>query len=106
MVIEITDENFEDEVLKSKVLVVVDFWAPWCGPCRIVSPAIEQLSDAYAGKLEFCKLNVDEEPETAQSYGIMSIPTLMLFENGQEVDAIVGAVPESSIKAMIDTLLK
>ena len=106
MVREVTDQSFAEDVLDASRPVLVDFWAPWCGPCRIVSPAIEQLSDAYAGKLEFCKLNVDEEPETAQSYGIMSIPTLMLFENGQEVDAIVGAVPESSIKAMIDTVLK
>lgn len=105
MVREVTDRNFAEDVLKAERPVLVDFWAPWCGPCRMVSPVVESLSDSYVDKVEFCKVNVDEASETAQSYGIMSIPTLMLFNNGQKVDEIIGAVPESAIKTMIDSIL-
>ena len=105
MVREVTDKNFAEDVLEAEIPVLIDFWAPWCGPCHMVSPVVEKLSDDYVDKLEFCKMNVDEAPITAQSYSIMSIPTLMLFENGQKVDQIIGAVPESSIKAMINAVL-
>ncbi|MBW1703601.1 MAG: thioredoxin [Deltaproteobacteria bacterium] len=105
MVKEVTDQNFANDVLKAEMPVLIDFWAPWCGPCNMVSPVVEKVSDDYVDKMEFCKMNVDEAPETAQSYGIMSIPTLMLFKNGEKVDEIIGAVPESSIKTMIDTVL-
>jgi len=104
MVIEVIDQNFEEEVLKSE-LPVIDFWAPWCGPCQMVSPVIEKLSEEYSGKLKFCKINVDAAQVTASKFGIMSIPTLMFFKNGQNVDRIVGAVPESGIKPKIDDLL-
>lgn len=105
MVREVTDKNFAEDVLKSEIPVLIDFWAPWCGPCQMVSPVVEKLSDDYVDKLEFYKINVDEAPITAQNYGIMSIPTLMLFKNGQKVDQIIGAVPESSIKTMINAVL-
>ena len=105
MVREVKDQDFSEDVLRAKLPVLVDFWAPWCGPCQMVSPVIEKLSDGYVDKLEFCKVNVGEAPTTAQSYGIMSIPTLMLFKNGQKVDEIVGAVPESYIKTMISAVL-
>ena len=105
MVREVTDQNFAEDVLKAERPVLIDFWAPWCGPCNMVSPVVEKVADDYVDKMEFCKMNVDEAPETARSYGIMSIPTLMLFKNGEKVDEIIGAVPESSIKTMISTVL-
>lgn len=105
MVKEVTDQNFAEDVLKAERPVLIDFWAPWCGPCNMVSPVVEKVADDYVDKMEFCKMNVDEAPETARSYGIMSIPTLMLFKNGEKVDEIIGAVPESSIKTMISTVL-
>ena len=105
MLREVTDKNFAEDVLKSEIPVLIDFWAPWCGPCQMVSPVVEKLSNDYVDKLEFYKMNVDEAPITAQNYGIMSIPTLMLFKNGQKVDEIIGAVPEPSIKKMISAVL-
>ena len=105
MVREVTDQDFAEDVLKAELPVLVDFWAPWCGPCQMVSPAIEKLSDGYVDRMLFCKVNVDEAPETARSYGIMSIPTLMVFKNGQKVDEIIGAVPESAIKTLINAVL-
>ena len=105
MVNVVTDQNFEKEVLKSELPVLVDFWATWCGPCQMVSPVIEKLSEEYSGKLKFCKINVDEAQVTASKFGIMSIPTLMFFKNGENVDQVVGAVPESTIKPKIDALL-
>lgn len=92
--IEGTDMNFELEVLQADVPVLVDFWAPWCGPCRMVSPIIEQIADEYQGKLKVVKLNTDENEETAIRYGIRSIPTMGIFHNGKAVDAIIGAVPK------------
>jgi thioredoxin 1 len=83
MAIEVSDQSFEDEVIKSSLPVLVDFWAPWCGPCRMVAPVIEKLSDKYKGKFKFVKLNVDENPKTAGAYKVMSIPTLLLFKNGK-----------------------
>ena len=105
MVKEVSDKNFQEIVLGSEFPVLVDFWAPWCGPCHRVSPVIEKLSNDYMDKFGFCKVNVDEAPETARNYGIMSIPTLMLFKDGQKTNEIVGAVPESTIKSMIDAAL-
>jgi len=105
MVTEVTDKDFEDEVIKSDLPVVVDMWAPWCGPCRMISPVVEKLSDKYQGKFKFCKLNVDENPQTAMKYQVMSIPLLLFFKGGQKVDESLGAVPESMIRPKIEALL-
>ncbi len=105
MVQEINDEKFEKEVLKSELPVLVDFWAPWCGPCKMLTPVIEKLSESNNGKVKFCKVNVDEAPQSAGKYGIMSIPTLLFFKNGEKVDQIIGMVPEAAIQSKIDALL-
>ena len=105
MVLEVTDQAFEEEVTKSTQPVLVDLWAPWCGPCRMVSPVVERLSEKYDGKFKFCKMNVDENPKTAAKYRIMSIPTLLFFKDGQAVDTVIGAVPEAVLQHKIDGLL-
>jgi thioredoxin 1 len=93
----ITDAQFDAEVLKSDVPVIVDFWAPWCGPCKIIGPRLEELAKEHDGKVKVVKLNVDEEREWAGKFGVMSIPTLMLFKEGQAAGQIVGAVPKEEI---------
>jgi len=105
MVADISDQNFESEVIKSTVPVLVDLWAPWCGPCRMVHPVIEKLAKDYDGKVKFYKLNVDENQQTAARYSVMSIPTLLFFKNGERADTVVGAVPEQVLKPKIDALL-
>ena len=104
--IEVTDANFEAEVVKSTTPVVVDFWAVWCGPCRMIAPVVEELATEYAGKVQFAKLNVDENPNVSMKYGIRSIPTLLVFKNGKPVDQIVGAVPKRTIQAKVEAQLK
>jgi thioredoxin 1 len=104
-VVEINDNSFESEVVKSELPVVVDFWAPWCGPCRMMAPVMDKASTKYAGKFKFCKINVDENPESASRYQAMSIPLLMFFKNGQIVDKNVGAIPESRLITILDALL-
>jgi len=101
-VIELNNDNFEEEALKADMPVLVDFWAEWCGPCRMVAPTVSELSDEYSGKLKVCKLNVDNAREVAAQYGIRSIPTLMIFKGGEVADTIVGAQPKESLKATID----
>lgn len=97
-----TTSNFENEVLKSTKPVLVDFWASWCGPCRMVAPVIDEIASKYAGKIKVAKLNVDENPEIAEKYQILSIPTVYLFKNGQKVDGLVGARPVQSFEEMIN----
>ncbi|MFA5073793.1 MAG: thioredoxin [Nitrospirota bacterium] len=101
----VTSATWEQEVLKATELVLVDFWAVWCGPCRMVAPIVDEISKEYEGKLKVRKLNTDENPDIAGKYKIMGIPTLMFFKNGQIVDQVVGAVPKTQIKAKVDVLL-
>ncbi len=102
MEVKITDLNFKQEVLDSDIPVLVDFWAEWCPPCRIVAPAVEAIAKEYEGKLKVCKLNVDEAPETASVYGIMSIPTLVVFKKGKVVDKVIGVVPKADLASKIN----
>jgi len=101
-IMEVSDGNFEQEVLQSDVPVLVDFWAPWCGPCRAIAPLIDELSGDYAGKLKVAKCNVDENPKTPSRYGIRAIPTLIIFKGGNVSEQITGAVAKSQISAAID----
>uniref|UniRef100_A0A7S0N528 Thioredoxin domain-containing protein n=1 Tax=Pyramimonas obovata TaxID=1411642 RepID=A0A7S0N528_9CHLO len=101
----VNDNTFEAEVLKSSVPVLVDFWAPWCGPCRMIAPLIDELAGEYDGKIKAVKLNTDESPGVATEYGIRSIPTCMIFKNGQKVDTVIGAVPKSTLASTIDKYL-
>jgi thioredoxin 1 len=100
-----TDGDFEAEILKSDIPVMVDFWAPWCGPCHVIAPVIEELAKEYAGKVKVAKMNVDENPATPPRYGIRGIPTVILFKDGQVFDQIVGAVPRSKVEEMIKKAL-
>ena len=97
----ITKDNFEQEVLNSDIPVLVDFWAVWCGPCQMVGPIVAELAEEYAGKVKVGKVNVDEQPELAMKYGIMSIPTMILFKGGEVDNQIVGALPKESIEAIL-----
>ncbi|MGE5280247.1 MAG: thioredoxin [Deltaproteobacteria bacterium] len=98
----VTDSNFKTEILEAGAPCLVDFWAEWCGPCRRVGPIVEELADEYAGRLKVAKLNVDNGPRTATSYGVMSIPTLMFFKEGQVVEQIIGAVGKEELKRKIE----
>jgi thioredoxin 1 len=102
----VTDAMFQKEVLESKVPVLVDFWAPWCGPCRMVGPVIEELAGDYDGRVVIAKVNTDENAETPGKYGIMGIPTMIIFNGGKEVERMVGARPKKSIAERLDELLK
>jgi thioredoxin 1 len=97
-----SDESF-DEIIKSNSLVMVDFWAEWCGPCKMVAPVIQTLAKEYAGKVLFLKINVDKCPNTASKFGIMSIPTLMIFKEGKAVDQIIGAVPKTLLESKLQS---
>ncbi|NJR37812.1 MAG: thioredoxin [Leptolyngbyaceae cyanobacterium CSU_1_4] len=101
----VTDANFQQEVLSSEIPVLVDFWAPWCGPCRMVAPSVDEISTQYEGQLKVFKLNTDENPGTASEYGIRSIPALLIFKGGIKVDMVVGAVPKTTIAATVEKYL-
>ncbi|MEA3490232.1 MAG: thioredoxin [Candidatus Omnitrophota bacterium] len=101
MEINVTDVNFEQEVIRSDVPVLVDFWAEWCMPCKMVAPSVEAIAEEYKGRLKVCKLNVDEGPRTSAAYGVMSIPTLAVFKDGQIVDKVIGALPKSALENAI-----
>ena len=99
---EFTDTNFQQEVLNSGEPVLVDFWAPWCGPCRMIGPVIEELASEYKGAVKVGKINIDDSPGPAQSYNVMNIPTLLLFKNGEVVDRFVGVQPKTRLQAALD----
>lgn len=102
----LTDANFQEEVINSSLPVFIDFWASWCGPCRMMAPVVEELSKEYSGKIKICQLNVDENPNVASQYKIMSIPTFLFFKNGKVVDQLVGAIPKQTMKNKLDNFLK
>ena len=101
----VTDSSFKEDVLDSELPVLVDFWAPWCGPCRMVAPVVEEIAEQYEGKVKVVKLNTDENPQVASQYGIRSIPTLMIFKGGQRVDMVVGAVPKTTLANTLEKYL-
>lgn len=102
----VSDERFGEEVLQSELPVLVDFWAPWCSPCLMISPAVEELAKEYSGRIKVGKMNVDENPQTPSTFGIRGIPTLILFKGGKAVNQVVGAVPKNKLKALIEESIK
>lgn len=102
---QVTDASFKQEVLESEVPVLVDFWAPWCGPCRMVAPIVDEIATQYDGQVKVVKVNTDENPSVASQYGIRSIPTLMIFKGGQRVDMVVGAVPKTTLSSTLEKYL-
>ena len=103
--VEINDANFEQEVLKSDMPVLVDFWAEWCAPCRIIEPLVDELAQQYSGKVKIGKIDVDQNPQSSMNYGIRSIPTLLFFKEGKAVDQLLGAVPKKQIEEKITELI-
>lgn len=103
MAMDVTDSSFEEEVLKSDIPVLIDFWAEWCGPCKMLTPIIEELSKSMEGKVKILKMNIDDNPDTPSTLGIRSIPTMMLFKDGKQLASKVGALPKSSIEEWINS---
>lgn len=104
-VTEVTDASFSEEVLRADVPVLIDFWAPWCGPCKSIAPVVEELAGEYGGRIKVVKMNVDDNPETPSRYGVRGIPNLMLFKGGEVAEQIVGAVPKGHLVRVIDRAL-
>ena len=102
---DLTDDNFSEEVLKAKGPVLVDFWAPWCGPCQFTSPIVEELGKEYQGKIKVAKVNVDENPQTAQKFTVLSIPTFLFFQGGKVIDSMIGAAPKDEFVRRIEKVL-
>jgi thioredoxin 1 len=102
---QVSDDNFDSEVLKSAVPVLIDFWAPWCGPCKAIAPIVDELAGEYAGKLKIVKMNVDDNPRTPARYGVRGIPNLILFKDGEVQQQIVGAVPKAHLVKAISTVV-
>lgn len=103
--VQVSDETFDADVLKSTVPVLVDFWAPWCGPCKMIAPMVDEIARDYAGKAKAVKINTDASPDIASQYGVRSIPTVMIFKAGSRVETIIGAVPKSTLTAALDKFL-
>jgi thioredoxin 1 len=103
--IEFTDANFQAEVIASTEPVLVDFWAPWCGPCKMIAPIVAEISTEYSGKIKVGKVNTDDNQQVAATYGVMSIPTLMIFKDGEVVERIIGAQPKGAVTGKIDSVL-
>ena len=104
--IEVNDSNFDQVVLKAEMPVLVDFWAAWCGPCRMVAPVVDELAEEYEGKVTFAKVDVDQNPKTASKYGVMSIPTLLIFNDGSPITNLVGFRPKAELKKSLDAVLE
>ena len=105
MLVDVTDLTFDAEVLKANTPVLIDMWAPWCGPCRMVEPILKKLSDNYQGRVKFCRMNVDENQKTPSQYRVMSIPNMLFIKNGKVIDTAVGAMPEAALQSKVDALL-
>ncbi|TPE62330.1 thioredoxin [Sandaracinobacter neustonicus] len=103
--VKVTDASFEDDVLKSETPVLVDFWAEWCGPCRMIGPALEEIADELKGKVTIAKVNIDDEPEWASKFNVRSIPTLLIFKGGEKVAEQLGAAPKSALKGWIESAI-
>lgn len=106
MALNITDQEFDKEVIKSAIPVLVDFWAPWCGPCRMLAPVVDEISKEYEGKVKVVKVNTDENPQSASNYQISAIPTLLFFKDGKVVKELVGVLPKEEIKKVLDEISK
>jgi thioredoxin 1 len=105
MLVDVTDQTFDAEVMKADVPVLIDMWAPWCGPCRMVEPVLKKLSDKYQGKVKFCRMNVDENQKIPSQYHVMSIPNMIFIKDGKVIDTAVGAMPEAALQGKVEALL-